>query len=816
MIGRWPFLAARLLAAAIFVATWAYGVTTYSPFAFDMFIRPQLLPQLAAFVNWHHVWYWAGYLLAALSLVPDLTRGRRGASWWASVLFLIIFGGVGIYLTTTPVLAILASGSRSSFVVPGALLPIAWLAMIDHLACGVPAPAGRPHAGSQDSHLLAAATISAAGVWLLHQIYAWWVLDLAGTVWLVTAAWTLVLDLALALAVYAVLVLVGLLAAGSRRRFVTEYVLAVAVIAVAIAEMGRQIILPSFAFTPADAAQISIAFGIVMTLMWSGLRVRVPPAAGDTPLRYLLSPAGSRAGAVMWLAAIVVAARVATVAIAQIDWALILQTVIALTEATLIFGVVLELLPLPRPRAWSLWRILAPPFVALAVLYALPIVSIRAAAAAEDPRLEPSAVLDRVPAQDALAHFAATQLIEQDGFDVGFYQEVIATERRQSTIDPQPRETAAAFTLPGTSVPPNVLFIVVDSLRRDYLSAYNPAVTFTPNIDAWARDSFVFRNAFTPYGGTWLAMPSIWTGTAVTRGWARVFDRINALQSIIAGANYEFVINDFTVANNLTAARTFLDPEIPSLETDLCRNLESLRSHTQDRAAGSRPLFVYLAPMNIHILNTQGGGRGSRYQGFYEPYAARVERIDGCFGEFIAHYKAQGLYDNSIIVLTSDHGDLLGEDGRWGHQFHLFPEAIRIPMIVHLPAQLRAGVTTDLSRISFLTDLAPSLQALLGRTPPASQGITGAPLFVPPDQAPAARRRDAFMVMSSYGSTYGLLRRNGKFLYISDLLNWRDHAYELFDEPNGTRVPVTGAMRRINQDGIRRQLDRVDEMYKQR
>jgi len=360
-----------------------------------------------------------------------------------------------------------------------------------------------------------------------------------------------------------------------------------------------------------------------------------------------------------------------------------------------------------------------------------------------------------------------------------------------------------------------VLFIVVDSLRRDYLSAYNPAVTFTPNIAAWARDSFVFRNAFTPYGGTWLAMPSIWTGTAVTRGWAPIFGRINALERMIVGGGYEFVINDFTVATNLTAARTFLDPDIPSLDTDLCRNLESLRSHTLNRAPNSPPLFVYLAPMNIHILNTQGGQRGSKYRGFYEPYAARVERIDGCFGEFIAHYKQQGLYDNTIIVLTSDHGDLLGEDGRWGHQFHLFPEALRIPMVVHLPARLQAAYTADLSRISFLTDLAPSLQALVGAAGPF-EGIAGSPLFVPPDQSPADRRRQSFMVMSSYGSTYGVLRRNGKLLYISDLLNWRDHAYELYTEPNGTRLPVTGAMRRVNQSEIERHLDRVDEMFRRR
>ena len=53
---------------------------------------------------------------------------------------------------------------------------------------------------------------------------------------------------------------------------------------------------------------------------------------------------------------------------------------------------------------------------------------------------------------------------------------------------------------------------MIDSLRRDYLSPYNPAVTFTPAIDALARDSLVYRNAFTQYGATGLSVPSLWVG----------------------------------------------------------------------------------------------------------------------------------------------------------------------------------------------------------------------------------------------------------------------------------------------------------------
>ena len=62
--------------------------------------------------------------------------------------------------------------------------------------------------------------------------------------------------------------------------------------------------------------------------------------------------------------------------------------------------------------------------------------------------------------------------------------------------------------------------------------------------------------------------------------------------------------------------------------------------------------------------------------------------------------------------------------------------------------------------------------------------------------------------MSSYGSTFALLRRNGKFLYISDLVNWREYAYSLFREPLGERVPVTETLRRAGQADIRIKMDR--------
>ena len=56
--------------------------------------------------------------------------------------------------------------------------------------------------------------------------------------------------------------------------------------------------------------------------------------------------------------------------------------------------------------------------------------------------------------------------------------------------------------VPTAGKRPNIFILIIDSMRPDYLGAYNPKVDFTPNLDAFARDSVALRNVFTQYAGT--------------------------------------------------------------------------------------------------------------------------------------------------------------------------------------------------------------------------------------------------------------------------------------------------------------------------
>jgi arylsulfatase A-like enzyme len=60
--------------------------------------------------------------------------------------------------------------------------------------------------------------------------------------------------------------------------------------------------------------------------------------------------------------------------------------------------------------------------------------------------------------------------------------------------------------------------------------------------------------------------------------------------------------------------------------------------------------------------------------GFFPAVASSIRRIDGCLGSFIDFLKRTNRYDNSIVILTADHGDSLGEEGRWATRFSLCPK----------------------------------------------------------------------------------------------------------------------------------------------
>ena len=226
------------------------------------------------------------------------------------------------------------------------------------------------------------------------------------------------------------------------------------------------------------------------------------------------------------------------------------------------------------------------------------------------------------------------------------------------------------------------------------------------------------------------------------------------------------------------------------------------------------PVFAYSLPQDVHMSRLQATVEsGPEYRGFHAPYATKVHAIDACFGHFVDALKARGLYDRSLIVLTSDHGEMLGEDGRFGHSTHLFPQVIRVPLIVHLPAALARRAAVDVDTVALSTDITPTIYSALGYNPAPANPLMGRSLVTMDAASAAARRREPVVIASSYGPVYAVLQDNGQRLYIADALNGSDLAYERSGDGPWSAVEVTSASRIVSQFLIRQHIDEVSRIF---
>ena len=367
---------------------------------------------------------------------------------------------------------------------------------------------------------------------------------------------------------------------------------------------------------------------------------------------------------------------------------------------------------------------------------------------------------------------------------------------------------------------PDIFVFVVDSLRRDYLSTYNPAVTFTPALDAFARDNLRFARAFTQYGATGLSVPSIWIGGPLLhKQYVVPFAPMNALARLLSHEQYDEWIsmdNILEVILPATPALAPLDARRPVRDFRMCGTLNEIRGRLRERPAGGAPVFAYSLPQDIHVsVITREGARAvdqEAYEGFYAPVASRVRRFDACFGAFIDDLKARGRYDQSIVIVTSDHGDSLGEEGRMGHAYTLYPEVVRVPLLVHVPSAMRERYAWDVSRPAYTTDLTPTLYRLLGHEPIAPQPFFGESLAGLPGQLrPAPRDR---MIAASYGSVYGALLKGGTELYVADAIQRREMAFRIGAGPApGDVLAVDPALRRDGSEVIRTTVEAIARQY---
>ena len=530
--------------------------------------------------------------------------------------------------------------------------------------------------------------------------------------------------------------------------------------------------------------------------------------------------------ALLLLAALILLVAVLPPMLVLADWGGTLQKIMALTA----WSASLAFVATARLRGRRQTAVAAAVCVAALTTASTVVIATRGGvpgARADEPRrLDLGVVVDRY------ATFDPSLAVLLDVFrpvvsDNDFYRTVRAAgDATDDRSLPAVRLSIADVQRPRPARLPHIFVVVVDSLRPDYVSAYNPAATFTPAIGAFAGESIVMRRAFTQYAGTALSQPALWAGGLIQRAmYVKPFSEVNNLERLTVAAGYRryisvdpplsAILEDWSGLVRLDAHLTHPERRDEAFKFDLCGTVPDLLDHL-DHDATDRPVFFYSQPQNIHIRVLAGDSypRDERVtvagSSFFKPAVAALSRIDGCFGRLIDYLKAHQMYDDSIVVLTSDHGDSYGEAGRWAHAFYMAPETLRIPLIMHVPQKYLSGRTWNPDALALLTDLTPTLYDLVGYTPTAGGDIAGRSLFAPAGRA--LPPRDMVLVQSSYSRVYGLVDGDVRWLYVADANHDREELYDLTKTDPFPR-PVAPADQPKYRKWLLDRMNRLDRFY---
>lgn len=335
-------------------------------------------------------------------------------------------------------------------------------------------------------------------------------------------------------------------------------------------------------------------------------------------------------------------------------------------------------------------------------------------------------------------------------------------------LEVQASQRSAPPSLPGTLTPgrPNVIVYLIDTLRPDHLGCYGYKPSPSPALDRFAQDAVLFLDASAQSGWTKPATASIFSSQWPWRHRVQDFadklaPEVPWLPQILQANGYQTAA---VVTNRLAGSDFGYDRGYDSfrqLAKDTSENAHAEAVHWLEKERGSRPFFLYVHTIDphapyMHSPGYRGRLRSQAEQIDQEPrrlaeeatflrfrgrslaeLQPRVERLrhdydqeiannDHSFGMLVEWLKAHQLYENTLILVVSDHGEEFLEHGYVGHLNSLYQELLHVPMLIKFPGQ--AGAATRVAETWQQIDLAPTVLGACGiAAPPTFQGLAYRP-----------------------------------------------------------------------------------------
>ncbi len=320
----------------------------------------------------------------------------------------------------------------------------------------------------------------------------------------------------------------------------------------------------------------------------------------------------------------------------------------------------------------------------------------------------------------------------------------------------------------GPSSLPPIVLVTLDTTRRDAIGPYVDRPELTPTLSDFANRATLFENAYSTAPWTLPSHASIFTGFYPSKHGAGVSEvrvahdartmarELRRKGYLTAGFSAgELSSSRFGVAQGF---HYFRDPD--RFETPGGKIAEYVEDFLS--GYGERPFFLWINYFDPHALyqapeeyeeqfgvpelrdvlaesqlpawsdlldNKMSGWRGL-VEGEGEAAPEAVEFLEAAYRAEIAYtdhlldrlfksLKRRGIFEDALIIITADHGELLGEGGYFGHGARLDPELVEIPLIIKWPGQ-RDPQRED--RLTSQVDLYPTVLRAAGIEPPASDG----------------------------------------------------------------------------------------------
>jgi hypothetical protein len=788
--------------------TSAYCICVFLPYLNYALIKAPPYTWIPWFAEHHAHLYWAGLIGAILGYSTGPWRRMRLVTF-------AVLAALGVCLEVHPIMDGLESGRMDFFWALTALLLTVPLSVID-VAGSWPRETGaevreweyrKPLVWS-----LGVALVGAASFALRSRVTPDYSTVHAGKLELY--AWSLISHAVLALLLVSVVNLLGRLAARTPRPLLLRYAVLLIATVVVISIGTFESLESSFSFPRIDAVFFSIALTLALCLHAFSIGLSARQKVRWPQRRW------TRASCFAVLCLLTLLAVMLPVYIAQWDWNGVLQRILTIVVwGTLALAV--ALLPGQR-RSYSTPAILAVLILTLFSYKGLQATEILWGKQLGATDYEIGQTMGKYASEDF--SFEMTHRLLGNAPKEFECAELCRILRAYTNIPSA--HVSAPIDLVGQLIQqpgphPNVFIIVMDSMRPDYLGAYNPKVDFTPNMDAFAQDSIVFRQAYSQYGGTTLSEPAIWAGMLLLHShYPQPFSFLNNLEKVVNANQYEMVVSYDTVLRQILSAHD----DLVKLDTDqdnwrsfdACSTVPQLARELDSRSDKTRPVFFYSQPMNVHQFarNNRPNWRTTSWRrpGFDPRISVAVKGADECMGSFFSMLKQRRLYDDSIIILTSDHGDATGAFGRSGHALTIYPEIMRVPLLIHVPRSLRGALQYDTNELAALTDITPSIYYLLGYRDLQEGALFGHSLFAGTREETKKHGRHELFIASDMRAGYGLVME-GRFFYTTYDLGAPSMLFDLQEDPNGEHNVLTPKLKQQYDQRVLDYLKLIGDTY---